>query len=70
MNLKLKATLLWLLAIGMTILATLGIIAIVSITLQHPTLVLMTCIVTFMIYVLISAWVSIYKYLKSKEYKQ
>ena len=70
MNLKLKATLWWLLAIGMTILATAILFAAVTITLQHPTLVLMTCIVTFMIYVLISAWVSIYKYLKSKEYKK
>lgn len=67
MNLKLKATLLWLLAIVITILATLVITAAVIITLQHTEMVLMTCIVLFMIYVLISAWVSIYHYLKSKE---
>lgn len=70
MNLKLKATLLWLLAIGITILATAIFFAAVIITLQHPTIVLVTCMIAFMIYVLISAWASIYKYLKSKEYKQ
>lgn len=67
MNLKLKATLLWLLAIVITILAILVITAAVIITLQHPTIVLMTCIVTYIIYVLVSAWVSIYYHLKSKE---
>lgn len=67
MNLKLKTTLLWLLAIGITLLATLVIIESVIMILQHPTIVLMTCIFTFMIYVLISAWVSIYYHLKSKE---
>ena len=67
MNLKLKATLLWLLAIGITMLATAILFAAVTITLQHPTIVLVTGMVSFMIYVLISAWVSIYHYLKSKE---
>ena len=67
MNLKLKATLLWLLAIVITILATIVIIATVNIILLHLEIVLVTCIVAFMIYVLISAWVSIYHYLKSKE---
>lgn len=67
MSLKLKATLLWLLAIGITMLATAIIFAAVIITLQHPTIVLMTCIITFMLYVLVSAWVSIYHHLKSKE---
>ena len=67
MNLKLKATLLWLLAIVITFLATLLITAAVIITFQHPTIVLMTCIVTFIIYVLVSAWFSIYHHLKSKE---
>lgn len=67
MNLKLKATLLWLLAIGITILATAIFFAAVIITVQHPTIVLATCMVSFMIYVLVSAWVSIYHYLKSKE---
>lgn len=67
MNLKLKATLLWVLAIVITILATIVIIATVNIILLHPEIVLVTCIVAFMIYVLISAWVSIYHYLKSKE---
>lgn len=69
MNLKLKATLLWLLAIVITMLATAIFFAAVTITLQHPTIVLMTCIVTFMLYVLISAWVSIYYHLKSREEK-
>lgn len=67
MNLKLKATLLWLLAIGLTILATAIIFAAVIVTLQHPTIVLMIGVVTFMLYVLVSAWVSIYNHLKSKE---
>lgn len=67
MNLKLKATLLWLLAIVVSITATVVFFLIVTLTLQHTEMVLMTCIVTFMIYVLISAWVSIYHYLKSKE---
>lgn len=67
MNLKLKATLLWLLVIVITILATIAIIATVNIILLHLEIVLVTCIVAFMIYVLISAWVNIYHYLKSKE---
>ena len=67
MNLKLKTTLLWLLAIVVSITATVVFFLIVTLTLQHTEMVLMTCIVTFMIYVLISAWVSIYHYLKSKE---
>lgn len=67
MNLKLKATLLWLLAIVITMLATLVLIAAVTITLQHPAIVLLTCMYVFMIYVLLSAWISIYHYLKSKE---
>lgn len=67
MNLKLKVTLLWLLAIVITILSTIVIIATVNIILLHLEIVLVTCIIAFMIYVLISAWVSIYKYLKSKE---
>lgn len=70
MNLKVKATLLWLLAIGITMLATTLIIVMVNIALLHPAVVLVTCMIAFMLYVLISAWVSIYKYLKSKEYKQ
>lgn len=67
MNIKLKVTLLWLLAIVITILSTIVIIATVNIILLHLEIVLVTCIIAFMIYVLISAWVSIYKYLKSKE---
>ena len=48
MNLKLKATLLWLLAIVVSITATLVITAAVIITLQHTEMVLMTCIVLFL----------------------
>jgi hypothetical protein len=67
MNLKLKATLLWLLAIVVSITATVVVFLIVTLILQHTEMVLMTCIIVFMIYVLISVWVSIYHYLKSKE---
>lgn len=63
MNLKIKATLLWLLAISITILAT----AIIFAALRYPAIVLVTGMVSFMIYVLVSAWVSIYHHLKSKE---
>ena len=67
MNLKLKATLLWLLAIVVSITATVVVFLIVTLILQHTEMVLMTCIIVFMIYVLISVWVSIYHYLISKE---
>lgn len=62
MNLKLKATLLWLLAIVVSITATVVVFLIVTLILQHTEMVLMTCIIVFMIYVLISVWVSIYHY--------
>ena len=63
MNLKIKSTLVWLLAISITILAT----AIIFASLQYPAIVLVTGIVAGILYVLVSAWVSIYHYLKSKE---
>ena len=67
LKLTIKATLLWLLTIGIIILATTVTIAIVNIILLHPTITLVTCVVAFMVYVLISSWISIYHYLKSKE---
>ena len=67
LKLTIKATLLWLLTIGIIILATTATIAIVNTILLHPTITLVTCVVAFMVYVLISSWISIYHYLKSKE---
>ncbi len=67
MNLKLKATLLWLLAIGITMLSTAILFAAGWLVLSYPEIVCSIVMGVFMIYVLISAWVSIYHYLKSKE---
>ena len=67
MNLKLKATLLWVLALIGSTLVVFMLFAVVWLILAYPGIVFSIAMGVFMIYVLISAWVSIYYHVKSKE---
>ena len=67
MKLKLKATLLWVLGWIVSTLVVFMLFAIAWLILAYPEIVFSIAMGVFMIYVLISAWVSIYNHLKSKE---
>lgn len=67
MNLKLKATLLWVLALIVLIIVVFMFFATAWLILAYPGIVFSIVMGVFILYVLISAWVSIYHYLKSKE---
>lgn len=65
MNLKLKTTLLWVLALIVSTLVVFMFIVTAWLILAYPEIVSSIAMGVFMIYVLISAWVTIYYYLKS-----
>lgn len=67
MNLKLKATLLWVLGWIVSTLLVFMIFAICWLMLAYPGIVFSIALGGCVIYVLIGAWVSIYHHLKSKE---
>lgn len=67
MNLKLKATLLWVLALIVSSIVVFMFIVTAWLILSYPEIVFSIVMGVFMIYVLIGAWVSIYHHLKSKE---
>jgi hypothetical protein len=67
MNLKLKTTLLWVLALIVSSIVVFMFIVTAWLILAYPEIVFSIAMGVFMIYVLISAWVSIYYHLKSKE---
>ena len=69
MNLKVKATLLWVLALVVSTITVVLIFVGVILTLTYPEIVFSIFMGVFMVYTLISAWMSIYHYLKSKEEK-
>lgn len=70
MNLKLKATLLWVLALIVSSIVVFMFIVTGWLILTYPEIVFSIAMGVFMIYVLISEWFSIYYYLKSKEKKE
>lgn len=67
MNLKLKTTLLWVLELIVSSIVVFMFIVTAWLILAYPEIVFSIAMGVFMIYVLISAWVSIYYHLKSKE---
>lgn len=67
MNLKVKATLLWVVGWIVSTLVVFMLFATAWLILTYPAIVFSIVMGVFMIYVLISAWVTIYHYLKSKE---
>ena len=67
MNLKVKATLLWVLALILSIIVVFLFFATAYLILTYPEIVFSIVMAVFILYVLISAWVSIYYYLKAKE---
>lgn len=66
MNLKVKATLLWVLALILSTIVVFMLFVTAYLILAYPEIVFSILMGVFMIYVLISAWVSIYNHLKSK----
>ena len=67
MNLKLKATLLWVLGWIVSTLVVFILFATAYLILAYTGIVFSIVMGVFIIYVLVSAWVSIYQHLKSKE---
>lgn len=67
MNLKIKATILWVLGWVVSTLVVFMIFAACWFMLAYPGIVFSIALGGCVIYVLIGAWVSIYHHLKSKE---
>lgn len=67
MNLKVKATLLWVLGLIVSTLVVFMFIVTAWLILAYPEIVFSIAMGVFMVCVLIGAWVIIYEHLKSEE---